>query len=74
MQCPVCGAVAEDITRGAHDGLVVRCHNCGDFEVAGSALNDLLRLDGAGRAAALDKAKRFASAGTRPIISTTCLS
>jgi hypothetical protein len=74
MQCPICGAVAEDITRGAHDGLAVRCHNCGEFEVAGNALNNLLRLDGTGRAAALDKAKSFASAGARPTITTSCLS
>jgi hypothetical protein len=54
MQCPICGAVAENITRGDYDGLSIRCHNCGDFDVAGSALNNLLRLDGAGRTAALD--------------------
>ena len=56
MQCPVCGAVAENISPSS-DGLAVRCHNCGEFDVAGSAVDDLLRLDGVGRAAALDKAK-----------------
>jgi hypothetical protein len=74
MQCPICGAVAENITRGDYDGLSVRCHNCGEFDVAGSALDNLLRLDGTGRTAALDKAKRSARAGVRPTISTTSLS
>lgn len=48
MQCPVCGAVAENISPD-FDGLAVRCHNCGEFDVAGPALNDPLRLDGARR-------------------------
>jgi hypothetical protein len=73
MQCPICGAVAENITRGDYEGLSVRCHNCGDFDVVDSVLNKLLRLDGAGRADALEKAKGFARAGARPTISTTCL-
>jgi hypothetical protein len=73
MQCPVCGAVAEDIGSN-FDGLAVRCHNCGEFDVAGPALNDLLRLDGTMRAAALDKARRRSSSGSRPTIDTDCLS
>lgn len=73
VQCPVCGAVAENISPD-FDGLAVRCHNCGEFNVDGTALNDLLRLDGAGRAAALEKAKLRNSAGSRPTIRTTCLS
>lgn len=72
MQCPICGAVAENFSPGS-DGLAVRCHNCGEFDVAGAALNDLLRLDGAGRAAALDKAKGLSPAGSRPTITTACL-
>ena len=48
MQCPVCGAVADNISPSS-DGLAVRCHNCGEFDVAGSAVDDLLRLDGVGR-------------------------
>jgi len=73
MQCPVCGAVAENISPD-FDGLAVRCHNCGEFDVAGPALNDLLGLDGTGRAAALEKAKRRSSPGSRPTIGTTSLS
>ena len=74
MQCPICGAIADNITRPDLDGLGVRCHNCGDFDVAERALNDLLRLDGAERVAALDRAKRFAPAAARPVINTLCLS
>jgi len=48
MQCPVCGAVADNISPSS-DGLAVRCLNCGEFDVAGSAVDDLLRLDGVGR-------------------------
>jgi hypothetical protein len=73
MQCPVCGAIAENITRPDFDGLAVRCRNCKEFDVAGTALNGLLRLDGAERAAALERARRFASVGVRPSITTTCL-
>jgi len=59
MQCPVCGAVAENSSPGS-EGLAVRCHNCGEFDVAGNAVNDLLRLDGEGRAAALERPKALA--------------
>jgi hypothetical protein len=73
MRCPICGGVAKDITRHDYDGLAVRCRNCGDFEIAGTTLKDLVQLDETGRAAALGKAKRFASLGARPTISTTCI-
>ena len=69
MQCPVCGAVAENITRPGFDGLGVRCPRCEDFDVTDSALNQLLRCDADGRAGALEKAKRSAARGTRPSIS-----
>ena len=72
MQCPICGAVAE-ITSPDFDGVAVRCHNCGEFDVAGTALNDLLRLDGTGRAAALDKAKTLRSSRSRPSVTVACL-
>jgi hypothetical protein len=72
MQCQVCAAAAENITRPGFDGLAVRCPRCGDFEVADSALNRLLRCDADERATALEKAKRFAAPRTRPCITTTC--
>ena len=43
MDCPICGAVAENITSPGFDGLGVRCHNCKDFDVADAVLNQLLR-------------------------------
>ena len=46
MQCAVRGAVAENTTSPGFDGPGVLCHKCKDFDVAESALNNLLRLDG----------------------------
>ena len=73
MQCPICGAIAQTISPDS-DGLAVRCHNCGEFEVAEPALNDLLRLDATARAAALERAKRRSPAGARAMIGVSCLS
>jgi hypothetical protein len=38
MQCLVCTGAATDITLAGFEGIVVRCPNCGDYEVADSAL------------------------------------
>ena len=73
MQCLICGAEAQDLTPGDLDGLMVRCKRCGEYEVAGSALNGLLRLGFNERVDALKKAKKFAQPGARPAISTSCL-
>ena len=69
MQCPVCGAEAEDLSSGDFDGLVVRCKRCGDYAVAGPVLNDLLRRDYDDRLAALDEARQRSTSGARPVIS-----
>ena len=45
MDCPICGAVAENITSRGFNGLGVRCQNCKDFDVADAVLNDLLHMD-----------------------------
>jgi len=45
MNCPICGAVAENITTSGFDGLGVRCHNCKDFDVADPVFNTLLSMD-----------------------------
>lgn len=71
MQCPICGALAENVTKADFDGLGVRCKNCGDFEVADSALNNFLRLQEPERVAALEKAKQFATTPV-PTISSAC--
>jgi hypothetical protein len=73
VNCPICGAVAENVSRPDFDGLGVRCHNCGDFEVAGTVLNSLLRMEVEARTAALQKAKRLASVGERPAINSVSL-
>ena len=72
MQCPVCGAVAENITKAGFDGLGVRCKNCGNFDVADAALNQLLRLQEPERVASLDKARQCTT-GDAPTISLNCL-
>ena len=74
MDCPICGAVAENITSPGFDGLGVRCHNCKDFDVADAVLNNLLRMDIEERTAALEKARRLAPPGERPVINSTSLS
>jgi hypothetical protein len=73
MQCPVCGAPAENTTPAGFDGIGVSCPRCGKYQVAGTALNTLLRRDADGRTDALDKARRFAPPRTTPVINTTCL-
>jgi hypothetical protein len=73
MECPICGALARNITPGEFDGLAIKCVHCGDYEVPDSALNALIRLDFDARSAALEKAKSVAGAGMRPSITTACL-
>ena len=45
MQCETCAAPADDLTPGDFDGLVIRCKHCGEYEIAGTVLNALLRLE-----------------------------
>jgi hypothetical protein len=74
MDCPICGAVAENITSPGFDGLGVRRHNCKDFDVADPVLNKLLRMDIEERTAALEKAKALGASGEqldRPALATS---
>jgi hypothetical protein len=73
MNCPICGALAENITSPGFDGIGVRCHNCKDFDVAEPVFNRLLSMDFEERTAALEKAKRLAPAGERPEINSLSL-
>ena len=50
--------------------MIIRCDVCRDYEVSGSALAMLQRLDLAERALLLQKAQRFAAPGSRPVITT----
>lgn len=72
MQCPVCAAPARNLTPDTCDGVVVGCPRCGDYQIAGTVFNKLLRLHMENRAAALEKAKRQTSPGARPTIGSTC--
>jgi hypothetical protein len=68
MNCPICGALARNISPAGFDGLVVACRNCGSYEISDAALNGLIRLDFEDRKAALEKAKGAASPAARPAI------
>ena len=72
MDCPVCGATAEDITPHTFDGKSVRCPTCGDYDISGSVWDPgkFQLLDSEQRLDALNKVKRFAQPDKRPIILT----
>ena len=72
MNCPVCGDTAEDITSPTFDGKSIRCTTCGDYDISGSIYDPgtLLKLEPDERKRALDKAKRSARPGQRPMITS----
>ena len=73
MNCPVCGtADATDITVQTFDGKSFKCPSCGEYDVAGSIYDPgtLQCLDPEHRMTALEKAKRFAKPGARPMITS----
>jgi len=72
MQCLVCTGEAKDITPAGFDGIVVRCPNCGDYEVADSALKRFQTASLSERGVAFRKAKSLQTAA-RPTITTTCI-
>jgi predicted RNA-binding Zn-ribbon protein involved in translation (DUF1610 family) len=72
MQCLVCTGAATDITLAGFEGIVVRCPNCGDYEVADSALRRFQTASLSERGAALRKAKSLKTTG-RPTITTACV-
>jgi hypothetical protein len=69
MDCPICGAIAERI-RTTIDGVSIVCPMCGEFDVASSvmATGQLRKLDLEQRGDVLDKARRSAQPGARPVI------
>lgn len=73
MLCLVCNGPAEDITPGDFDGSMINCPTCEPYEIARSVLHKFEMFGLEKRADALQKAKRFASPGTRPAITSTCL-
>jgi predicted RNA-binding Zn-ribbon protein involved in translation (DUF1610 family) len=70
MNCPVCGANAEQLE--TTDSVSINCAMCGEYEIARSVLatEQLQRLDPDERCNALDLAKRSAQPGARPVITT----
>jgi len=74
MTCPVCGATAEKIM-STSEGVSVACLMCGEYDISSSVLatEQLQRLEPEQRAEALNKAKRCAQPGARPIVTTYLL-
>jgi hypothetical protein len=72
MDCPVCGADAQDITSQTFDGRSVRCKSCGVYDISGTVydLGTLRKLKPEERLFVLNKAKQFAWPGKRPMITT----
>ena len=71
IACPICEAEAEEIPSTFH-GVAVNCKSCGEFEISGSLQRETKwqALDRNGRLAALDRAKKETSEGSRPRIKT----
>jgi predicted RNA-binding Zn-ribbon protein involved in translation (DUF1610 family) len=69
MNCLVCGAKAELIDVMI-DGVSIACPRCGEYAVskADIATRQMERLEPEQRRGALDKAKRSAQPGARPMI------
>lgn len=71
MQCPICGAPAEDVGGGDFDGLIVDCRHCGRFAIGSDMLNAFPVMDYEQRLAALEKARRTSARERVPTITTT---
>ncbi len=73
-KCPICDLPAKNVSAPDLDGIAVRCLKCGDYEISGTVIGAVLRMDDQdGRSDVLEKAKRFAQAGVRPAITSRCL-
>jgi hypothetical protein len=74
MNCPICGANAEQIPTGIDD-VSISCPTCGEYDISSSVITtgQLQRLEPDERRDALDQAKRSAPTGTRPMITTYLL-
>jgi uncharacterized Zn finger protein len=73
MQCPICeNSEAEDVTPTTFDGRMIRCPDCGEFDLSGTlvARKTLLTLTRQERREALQRARRRTKEGWRPILLT----
>ena len=75
MDCPICGANAEQIPTTIDDVSIV-CPTCGEYDVASAVLatGQLQKLEPEKRGDVLDKARRSAEPGARPMITDYLLS
>jgi hypothetical protein len=75
MNCPICGANAEQIATTIDD-VSIACPTCGEYDVSSAvfATGQLQKLDPEQRCDALDQAKRSAHPGARPMITDYLLS
>ena len=74
MRCPVCLDAIDDVEPAFGDYSTINCNTCGNFEITGSALNELVGKSAAERAEALALAKREMSQGELPRITTRVFS
>jgi uncharacterized protein (UPF0212 family) len=74
MNCPICGANAEQIETTI-DGVGINCPKCGEYDIASTVIarEQLHRLDPEERGFALGMARRSAQPGARPFITTYLL-
>jgi hypothetical protein len=71
MDCPVCGAKAEQMPRTL-EGDSIRCPSCGEYDISGTAttVREWQEMEPDQRRAVLTKAKELAEPGKRPKITT----
>lgn len=74
IQCPICDGLAEDLPNTI-DGKSIHCERCDEFDVSGTVYDAayLEQLDPDERQQALERAKKAALQGKRPMITTSCL-
>jgi hypothetical protein len=71
VKCPICGMEANDIDSGLFDGAGFDCNEHGPFRVSGTVLSQSKERTRAQWENALASAKRRASQGERPLITTS---
>lgn len=74
MKCLVCGADSEQIAVTC-EAATIACPRCGEYDISSTALatEQMKKLEPEQRRKALDRAKRSAVPGTRPLINSYLL-
>jgi hypothetical protein len=75
MECPICGTIARAIRAPSFYGRKINCPQCGSFDISRVVLENhtLHRMERGRRLEILERARRAAPAGTRPMITTYLL-